>query len=98
MYWRIPGYLSAADLNGVTTVLSEQLASGALPLEEEEEGVGLQEDGAGREDCTEQVTPALPTLDPEPGDNLDDMKGAYVGTYLATCSKMVTIEMLSLVI
>ena len=92
MYWRIPGYLSAADLKGVTTVLSEQLASGAPPLEEE--GAGLQEDSAGREDCTEQVTPASPTLDPGTGGNLDDMEGMY----LATCSKMVTIKMLSLIV
>lgn len=77
MYWRIPGYLSAADLKGVTTVLSEQLASGALPLEEER--AGLQEDDAGREECAEQVTPASPTLDPaEPDSNLNDMEGTYV--------------------
>ena len=72
MYWRIPGYLSATDLQGVVSVLSEQLASGAPPLEgeEKEEGNQLQDDDTGRE-----VTPPSPTLDPEPDSNVDDMEG-----------------------
>lgn len=73
MYWRIPGYLSAVDLQGVVSVLSEQLASGAPPLEEEENE--LQKDDTDEEECTEQVAPASPALDPELDNNVDDVEG-----------------------
>ena len=76
MYWRIPGYLRAIDLQGVVSVLSEQLASGAPPLAEaEKELQELQRDDTDEEEHTEQVAPASPTLDPEPDNNVDDVEG-----------------------
>ena len=76
MYWRIPGYLRAIDLQGVVSVLSEQLASGAPPLEEaEKELQELQRDDTDEEERTEQDAPASPTLDPEPDSNVDDVEG-----------------------
>lgn len=73
MYWRIPGYLSATDLQGVVSVLSEQLASGAAPLEEEEK------ECTNGEEFPDQVTPAALTLvDTGPDSNVEDMEGVYM--------------------
>lgn len=73
MYWRIPGYLSATDLQGVVSVLSEQLASGAAPLEEENE---QQKECTDVEEFPDQVTPeSLALVDTRPDSNVDDMEG-----------------------
>ena len=76
MYWRIPGYLSASDLQGVVSVLSEQLASGAAPLEEEENE--SQKEVTNGEEFPKQVSPAALTLvDTGLDSSVGDMEGEY---------------------